>query len=239
MVAFGEAEHILRARKDSLERANYSMHFHELLWAEELQMKDDILNYSLENAIFKRNGEFLRLDVPGLSENRPSIQIGDYCLVRLMDSRSDILQKGYAHKIEKDTVLFRFSREFHDRFVSGQNYFIQFTVKRSLLRIFHQSIDLCAKLPDFILFPVKVESAPLATNRAPMVNRNLNEEQRKAVDNIYRGEFSAPYVIFGPPGTGLESKNFELKFIFVFQGKHLHWLKQSKLLASVIILQRF
>jgi hypothetical protein len=36
-------------------------------------------------------------------------------------------------------------------------------------------------------------------------NNNLNEEQRSAVKNIVEAKFrwSCPYIIFGPPGTGV------------------------------------
>jgi helicase MOV-10 len=214
MVLYGEANAIFEERLDNLSESNYIEHFQHLLWAEELQINKDILVYNLSDAVLTpKDGGFLSLQVPGLSENRPSVQKGDAVLVRRSsdgENSVDIFE-GFTHQIENDFVLLKFAPDFHKSFILGQTFYVQFTFKRNLLRIFHQSIGLCkdfiSSSKSSVLFPTeKISSISLSDpSSLPILDRRLNDEQRKAVQKIVEARFKSncPYVIFGPPGTGL------------------------------------
>lgn len=56
---------------------NYADRFHNLVYLEELALQINMHKYDMERASFIRNDEFLMLEVPDLSERRPSIILGD------------------------------------------------------------------------------------------------------------------------------------------------------------------
>ena len=201
----GEAVEKLQNR--ALSAANYAEHFQRLLWCEEQQQRDDIRSFDMPGAALTHAGPFLALQVPGLAEKRPSVLRGDYVLVtKPGDSRA---YKGYAHQIENERVLLRFSERFHRSYVRGLRVDVQFTVGRMSMRIFHQGVCLAQKrLPPQLLFPRALSggSARAGSKDIPpekFTRGGLNDEQAAAVQQIV--DFRAaplPYVIFGPPGTG-------------------------------------
>ncbi len=81
----------------------------------------------------------------------------------------------------------------------------KFLLNRFTLRNMHRA--LCLLEPDIVrerLFPQPNPTRrPLVDADLEWRNRKLNGEQRSAVHRILDGGFHpAPYVIFGPPGTG-------------------------------------
>uniref|UniRef100_A0A672R6E1 RNA helicase n=1 Tax=Sinocyclocheilus grahami TaxID=75366 RepID=A0A672R6E1_SINGR len=134
---------------------NYKERFDLLLYLEEDQMRLDIKRYNKDDVSMVKdceNKRLLVLELPGVSENRPSVLRGDHLLL----TKSEEVQlstvtkyKGYVHRVELDQVKLGFSR-----------------------RLFDQKLD-------------------------------KNPEQKNAVCNIVAGTSKpAPYLVFGPPGTG-------------------------------------
>lgn len=93
---------------------------------------------------------------------------------------------------------------------------VEFKLSHIAIRITHRGLDhgtgdakSAAPHVKSLLFPQRdcylcVERTP--EYEAPLFNRNLNEEQRAAVAMATRRDnHRAPYVIFGPPGTGKTS----------------------------------
>uniref|UniRef100_A0A667YAV5 RNA helicase n=1 Tax=Myripristis murdjan TaxID=586833 RepID=A0A667YAV5_9TELE len=139
-----------------LSMENYSEKFQLLLYLEELQMDVDIKRYNIPNSekdyasMFKDhvNKKLLVLELPGVSENRPSVLRGDKLLVK-PKGEEGVKYLGYVHAVQLDLVKLGFSSNLFDR---------------------------------------KLERNP---------------EQYKAVQHIVAGSSKpAPYLVFGPPGTG-------------------------------------
>lgn len=51
--------------------------FSALLWLEELQAERELREFSISGAVLKKGSGYLYLEVPGLSEGRPSLFIGE------------------------------------------------------------------------------------------------------------------------------------------------------------------
>uniref|UniRef100_A0A8C6P2U8 RNA helicase n=1 Tax=Nothobranchius furzeri TaxID=105023 RepID=A0A8C6P2U8_NOTFU len=151
---------------------NYTEKFQLLLYLEESQMNLDIKRYNIPNedskfAVLKRdkNKKLLVLEVPGVSENRPSVLRGDSLLVQPQGEK-EVKYRGYVHSVNLDSVKLGF-------------WNVTRTILSDALPVF---LSLCR------LFDQQLERNP---------------EQYQAVQQIVAGSSRpAPYLIFGPPGTG-------------------------------------
>ena len=212
----GTVYHFCKDPKAQLEQAirkQYSELYSHLLWAEEWAMRIDIRAYDLDAApLEEQPGGCLLLRVPGLSENRPSVLRGDTVLV-YPPWQTEKVYKGYAHRIERDGVMLRFSREFHGLWIRGMRAKVIFTFRRSNLRLCHQAVSqsVIGRGPEIrpLLFPSFSDAVLESQQYQPLAfspfDRHLNAEQRRAVGFILKAHATTqrvPYVIFGPPGTG-------------------------------------
>ncbi|XP_066499872.1 putative helicase mov-10-B.2 [Hoplias malabaricus] len=204
---------IMSLLESPLSFQNYAERFQVLLYLEESQMHVDIKSYNKEDVTMKRdmfNKNLLVLNVPGVSENRPSVLRGDHLLI----TKSEDLKlpnltkyKGYVHRVALDQLKLGFSKRFLSGFIDKMRFTVEFTVNRILLRLQHRAVQLAVqhKLQD-VLFPTRSNAA---TRKAELslrlFDRHLeqNIEQYTAVCNIVAGVSKpAPYLVFGPPGTG-------------------------------------
>lgn len=81
----GEAQSLLTERIPVLHQhlnfQNYKQRFGYLLYLEEIAQIEDMQRFNMSSATMHRSGEYLTLNVPGLSEKRPSLIIGDRVIV--------------------------------------------------------------------------------------------------------------------------------------------------------------
>uniref|UniRef100_A0A8C7FGJ8 RNA helicase n=1 Tax=Oncorhynchus kisutch TaxID=8019 RepID=A0A8C7FGJ8_ONCKI len=203
----------LRLQESGLSRENYSKRFQLLLYLEELQMEVDIKRYNKPNTPMvrdKTNKKLLVLEVPGVSESRPSVLRGDAILVtRSGDSNKGgvVKYRGYVHRVELDSVKLGFSSRFLSSFVDGLEFDVEFTVNRLTTRLQHRATELADRHNlGNVLFP-SGDPTIQPPKKQPLLlyDRALeqNPEQYTAVQNIVAGSSRpAPYLVFGPPGTG-------------------------------------
>ncbi|XP_019369629.1 PREDICTED: putative helicase MOV-10 [Gavialis gangeticus] len=197
-----------------LQFGNYAEKFQLLLHLEEVQMEVDIRRYDLQDTPMVQdpdNKQLLILKVPGVAENRPSLLRGDHLFATLGTERGShglVQYKGYVHRVELDRVKLGFSKGLLARFVKNLLFDVTFTFNRLPLRVQHRAVQLAAKggLKD-ILFPTSSAQMSFLEDGAQLClfDRSLesNKEQCEAVRGIVSGlSRPAPYLIFGPPGTG-------------------------------------
>ncbi|KAK2898645.1 hypothetical protein Q8A67_010063 [Cirrhinus molitorella] len=195
---------------------NYMDRFDLLLYLEEDQMRLDIKRYDKDDVSMVRDRDMtgkkqlLVLELPDVSENRPSVLRGDYLLLTKSEEvkLSNVTKyQGYVHRVELDQVKLGFSRRLLDVFIDNMKFRVEFTINRLPLKLQHRAVHLAVQhdLED-VLFPVGTKSMTLAP---PPVLRlfdqklDKNPEQKTAVCNIVAGTSKpAPYLVFGPPGTG-------------------------------------
>lgn len=222
-IAGGELEARLRTVSASLwdgmaelNSTRYAELFSKLLFAEEVAVLEEIESYGLENVGFAREERLYIIEVPGLSENRPSVVVGDSVEVcRSTDQRS--VHKGFVHDVRQSTIAVRFHNSFDQLWSPSALFDVDFKFKRTLYNIMHDTLRrICSGRYDSILLPRSGANEMGALVRhlerlrledLPVRNGNLNEEQRLAVRKILDRESQpqAPFVLFGPPGTGKTS----------------------------------
>ncbi|XP_014748939.1 PREDICTED: putative helicase MOV-10 [Sturnus vulgaris] len=194
-----------------LQPENYHQKFQQLLHLEEIQMEVDIRRYDMQDVTMVQDRGLLVLDVPGVAENRPSLLRGDHLFAHLSSERDHsplVRYKGYVHSVELEKVRLGFSSKLQKKFVKNLKFDVTFTFSRLPLQVQHRAAVLAMRHSLFsLLFP----SASCHQSLFPgpfqprWFNRELetNEEQCKAVTHIVTGmSRPAPYLIFGPPGTG-------------------------------------
>ncbi|NXP23788.1 SDE3 helicase, partial [Scytalopus superciliaris] len=202
--------------KAPLQADNYHQKFQLLLYLEEIQMEVDIRRYDMQDVTMVQDRGLLVLDVhlaqvPGVAENRPSVLRGDHLFAHLSSERghSPLVQyKGYVHSVELEKVRLGFSSKLQNKFVKNLKFDVTFTFNRLLLQVQHRAATLAMRRGlSSLLFP----SASCYKSLCPgpfqprWFDRKLqaNEEQCRAVTHIVTGmSRPAPYLIFGPPGTG-------------------------------------
>ncbi|XP_005510438.2 helicase MOV-10 [Columba livia] len=190
---------------------NYKQKFQLLLHLEEIQMEVDIRRYDMQDVTMVQDRGLLVLDVPGVAENRPSVLKGDHLFVNLSSERnhSPLIQyKGYVHGVELEKVRLGFSSKLQKKFVNNLKFDVTFTFSRLPLQLQHRAAVLAMQRGlSSLLFPSASCHKSLfpGTFQPRWFDRKLqaNEEQCRAVTHIVTGmSRPAPYLIFGPPGTG-------------------------------------
>ncbi|XP_027551120.1 helicase MOV-10 isoform X1 [Neopelma chrysocephalum] len=194
-----------------LETDNYHRKFQLLLHLEEIQMEVDIRHYDMQDVTMVQDRGLLVLEVPGVAENRPSVLRGDHLFANLSSERdrSPLMQyKGYVHNVELDKVKLGFSPKMLSKFVKNLKFDVTFTFNRLPLQVQHRAVFLAMRQGlSSLLFPSA--SCHMSLFPGPFQPRwfdrklQANEEQCRAVTHIVTGvSRPAPYLIFGPPGTG-------------------------------------
>ncbi|XP_011310919.1 probable RNA helicase armi [Fopius arisanus] len=138
---------------------NYRNRFHNLLYLEEISLSIDMQRYDMESAILRASDEFLVLEVPGLSEKRPSLMMGDRAIVSFKwdSSRGTLRYEGCIHKVTSCEVFLKFNQRFHDNY-HGEDCQVSFKSSYSSISKCHNSVDLAVEnLTREILFPTCVK----------------------------------------------------------------------------------
>ena len=76
--------------------------------------------------------KFLKLEVPGLAENRPSVLKGDKIYAQVYNSGKiePIEYEGYVHQIEDSSIIVGFSSKLRNKFYPNMQFNIRFTFNR-------------------------------------------------------------------------------------------------------------
>ncbi|XP_066479370.1 helicase MOV-10 [Tiliqua scincoides] len=189
---------------------NYSEKFELLLHLEEIQMEVDIHRYDMHDVCMvkdSRSKDLLVLKAPGVAENRPSVLRGDHLFVtENLGQFPTVRYKGYVHAVELEKVKLGFSRKLLSRFIDNMKFDVTFTFNRLPLQVQHRAVLFAQKRQlRNLLFPSFSDGESLLPvgQSLRLYDRNLNNEQCKAVHQVVAGiSRPAPYLIFGPPGTG-------------------------------------
>lgn len=193
---------------------NYIDFFQALLWVEEAHQAIEMHRYDMKGVLLgKYDYNFFVINVPGLAEGRPSLMRGDKLLLK-SDKRVTSYE-GYIHDVREHDILVKLHASLHSSQMDGLKFDVTFLESRTSYRRCHHGVMQFferAGTKD-IIFPIPTDlksfPGPLITigsdnpSELHCVRANLNEFQRKAVINILKGYCRpAPYIIFGPPGTG-------------------------------------
>mmetsp|Transcript_14375 Transcript_14375/g.34797 ORF Transcript_14375/g.34797 Transcript_14375/m.34797 type:complete len:889 (-) Transcript_14375:41-2707(-) len=181
------------------------------LFTEEVQMHIDVQLFDMESVCMRPSGRHLELEVPGLAEGRPSVIRGDMVNVTV-DGGKNVRYRGRVEGVMQKTIKIAFDRSLHDMVAADRHtrLNVRFSVSRLPLKVAYQGLDEVRRNAASLqhsLFPspdaLHVSPKVAGGNITRKVNAMLNELQTQAVNQMLRCEVtSAPYILWGPPGTG-------------------------------------
>ncbi|XP_025071153.1 RNA helicase Mov10l1 isoform X2 [Alligator sinensis] len=138
---------------EPLSLANYKAKFSAVLWLEEIQAEIEIKDYSMYGITLKRNGSYLVLEVPGLAEGRPFLNIGDKVKLKSQEySEHRIEYIAYITEIHEEEVALRLNPEFVQSY-NSEPVDIEFTFNRVTSRRCHFAVEQAIYLGEKVLFP--------------------------------------------------------------------------------------
>lgn len=149
-------KNIVPVLADSLSFQNYEKRLHTLLHLEEINSVIEIRKFDRNQIPFVRNAEYLMLEYENLSEQRPSIIVGDIIMAK--DSRGIIndCYEGFVYKVGAKHVYLKFNSTFHDTY-AGEDYSVSVIQSRTQYRRMHQAVGLAVKnLGRKFLFPTQI-----------------------------------------------------------------------------------
>lgn len=199
---------------EPLTSENYVKRFQTLLWMEEAHQQIEMRRYDLINVLLaKYEHDFFLLPVPGLAEGRPSLMRGDKIILRASNRNSSY--EGYIYEVREEDVKIKLHEHLHHTQMDGLGFDVSFISSRTPFRRAHHGVyqvrqDSALKR---VVFPLPLSEMEIPNE--PILNieedpsnlkcfmRELNLHQKRAVANMIRNiGRPAPYIVFGPPGTG-------------------------------------
>ncbi|KAI5100366.1 RNA helicase Mov10l1, partial [Silurus meridionalis] len=127
--------------------------FSTLLWLEELQAERELREFSIIGALLKKGTGSLYLEVPGLSEGRPSLFIGDKVVLKNPYNGGFAIQYiGYVTEINEEDVSLRVNSAFLNNYL-GEPLDVEFTYNRLPMRRCHHALEQTKHLGENVLFP--------------------------------------------------------------------------------------
>ncbi|XP_063767729.1 RNA helicase Mov10l1 [Eleginops maclovinus] len=161
-----------------LSPSNMLLRFSVLLWLEELHAEMEINELTIHGALLNKGSVYLYLEVLGLSEGKPNLNIGDRILLKKPQSGGVVMEYvGIVTEIKEDNVSLRVNLEFLRSYL-GEPIDVEFSYNRLTTRRCHYALEHTKQFGN-ILFPSQV------TVQAPQWTGKWSDEtdQNKATDN--------------------------------------------------------
>ncbi|XP_039987881.1 RNA helicase Mov10l1 [Xiphias gladius] len=161
-----------------LSPSNMHSRFSALLWLEELHAERELREFTISGALLRKGSVYLHLEVLGLAEGRPSLNIGDRIVLKKPRSDGVVMEYvSYVTEINDEDVSLRVNSEFQRSYL-GESLDIEFSYNRITMRRCHNALDQMKHFVE-ILFPSRV------TPQSPQWTGNWIEEpdQNKAIED--------------------------------------------------------
>ncbi|KAL0819791.1 hypothetical protein ABMA28_007830 [Loxostege sticticalis] len=190
---------------EGITKDNYMTYFRHLLWWEEIIAKINLRKYNMSSVKLQKEKKGYYLQVPGLAEKRPSLLRGDRVYIR--PKECDYTFESMIKDMDDDRVLLGdLDENFSNYYSETCEFDIRFLMSRVPLERMHEAISrLFTSKQTCRAFPVAVKKQIPCHPIHKFYNKLIrdNPEQRSAVEHIVSGTSGkAPYIVFGPPGTG-------------------------------------
>ncbi|KDO32876.1 hypothetical protein SPRG_02568 [Saprolegnia parasitica CBS 223.65] len=188
-----------------LSLVNYQARFRHLLFHEELEHLRQQAEFDMDGARLKvKTPDLYELAVPGLAEGRPSLMTGD----KVWLSRGAKTFQGTVYDVRLDAIYIATPTSFRSAYQASASFNVRFIMSRTPMREMHQGLaSISLAMHETLLFPSPTVPRPVEIQRSLQPTRSINPEQHKVINDVLdhvmsSAKVKAPYLLFGPPGTG-------------------------------------
>ncbi|CAL7951987.1 unnamed protein product [Xylocopa violacea] len=192
---------------------HYLVLFKILLYLEDHSIQLLATKHNLRNVNVTRVSNTFVITVPTLNEDDSIIRVGDKVLLKYTvkkDCAKNPKRFVYCRIMEitkQKVYLSPFNESFLTKFDTGNNVDVHFFAANWSLRCCHYVLHIMFKynLVDLIYPKIDTNFRTLPKSDLDWIHKSVieNPEQKTAVCNILNNSAQpAPYIIFGPPGTG-------------------------------------
>ncbi|XP_026220713.1 RNA helicase Mov10l1 isoform X2 [Anabas testudineus] len=159
--------------------SNMQARFSTLLWLEELHAERELREFTIYGALLRKGAVYLHLEVMGLSEGRPSLNVGDRIVLKKPQSHDVVMEYiSYVTEINDEDVSLRVNSEFQRNYL-GEPLDVEFSYNRLTMRRCHNALEQTKHFGE-ILFPSRVTlQKPQWTGKwidEPDQNKIINSE---------------------------------------------------------------
>ena len=205
-----QLEKLRQLMEQQLNKENYADRWQFLLHCEQHQEERDVRFFDMKAVDLKLElaSGLIVIEVPGLAEGRPSLLRGDKLFLRESGGSKMVEYEGFIHQVRETEVWVGVSERLVNKLTPEVTWDVRFTVSLHPSRLMHRAVKLAQtlELTSKTLFPDDscLGSSPTKPTLS-CYNQEVaaNPEQRAAVQAIVSGlSGPAPYIVFGPPGTG-------------------------------------
>ncbi|XP_078139377.1 RNA helicase Mov10l1 [Centroberyx gerrardi] len=169
-----------------LSSSNMRSRFSALLWLEELHAEKELKELTITGALLRKGGVYLHLEVLGLAEGRPNVNIGDRIALKKPQSGEVVMEYiGYVTEINDEDVSLRVNSDFQHSYL-GEPLDVEFTYNRLTMRRCHNALDQTKHFGK-LLFPSKVTvQAPQWRGKwadEPDKNKTMEDSEVPTMEN--------------------------------------------------------
>ncbi|KAF4081456.1 hypothetical protein AMELA_G00161620 [Ameiurus melas] len=127
--------------------------FSALLWLEELQAERELREFSINGALLRKGAGYLHLEVPGLSEGRPNLFLGDKVVLKKPCGGGIVVEYiSYVTEITEEDVSLRVNAELLNSYL-GEPLDVEFTYNRLTMKRCHCALEQTKHFGENVLFP--------------------------------------------------------------------------------------
>ncbi|XP_037110092.1 RNA helicase Mov10l1 isoform X3 [Syngnathus acus] len=143
--------------------SNAQARFSTLLWLEELQHEREMSEFAIQGALLRKGAVYLHLEVLGLAEGRPYLNLGDRIVLKSPQSDGVVMEYvSCVSEINDEDVSLKVNSEFHHGYL-GEPLDVEFCYNRVTMRRCHHAIEQIKPFME-IFFPSRVNTqTPLWT----------------------------------------------------------------------------
>ncbi|XP_040894189.1 RNA helicase Mov10l1 [Toxotes jaculatrix] len=169
-----------------LSPSNMHSRFSALLWLEELHAERELREFTINGAFLRKGAFNLHLEVLGLAEGRPALNIGDRVVLKKPRSDGMVMEYiSYVTEINNEDVSLRVNSAFQRSYL-GEPLDVEFSYNRVTMRRCHNALDQTKQFGE-ILFPSRVSlQTPQWTGKwieEPDQNKTREDNEAPAMEN--------------------------------------------------------
>lgn len=183
----------------------YEIMYKILLYMEDHELQLIAAKHNITNQRLKELGEKFIITVSTLDEDDPFTSVGDMVQLKPVDTGCIYHSKIVDIKGKEITVALLSPK--HWKKVSGCDINVNFCTSRWQIKCFHYVLHVIytQNLVPFVYPKVDTSYYVSPKDNLNWIHESIagNPEQKQAVINILNNSaYPAPYILFGPPGTG-------------------------------------